>query len=676
MRCYVCNRQFNVPQLALMNGAENMNKRQVAISRRDELNHPPLALDENSRLCINCNRSIINEINLINADPTCLRLNVLTQTASQTCVICNAQNDIERLSLQCRVQVFIKRNIYIPDNVRSCRHHLDANGCFLNMLLLGLQFINRPYVIKGQQLQVFLQEMRNVSLNRGKGIDFDNLTDEEFESLSPINKNQFEELLTYCDPVFLYGNMRQVHRKDLLVFLCKMRQGLPDDFLKLIFDYPSRQCVSITIDYVRLSLLQRFVPDNIGLALTRQQFIEQHVTDFANELYNPVPEQRKAITVIDATYAYIHKSSNFRVLRQSYSLHKKRHLLKPSLIVAPDGFILSIIGPYFSDSHNNDAEILREEFQKDAGDLANWFQNGDIVLVDRGYRDAIPLLEYLGIDHRMPALLLPRERQLSTEDANSSRLVTKSRWIVEARNGHLRSVFKFLAQTLNLQYAKKLNSFYRIAGAILNRYHPVIFMQDATIQLAREMINRSIMPNVVKARVEVDNLIRRNGQWVPLNDQGLIDFPILNLNYLRDLTVGTYQVDLSSSYIQDKLIRDNDEQFQLDENVNEPGFLRIRLYSRFRNATKHQVFISYVANDEDDQDYDQNDVIQGYYCTCQSGARTLGTCAHVASVLWYLGHARHLQNIRYPDDSLLNTTLDAANRNDENNEVQIIDELF
>ncbi|KYN17586.1 hypothetical protein ALC57_10129 [Trachymyrmex cornetzi] len=552
-----------------MDGDENVNKRQIAITRRDEFDHPPLHLDDNSRLCINCNRSIIDEMAMIEADPTCVRLNVLTQTASQTCVICNVQNNVRRLSIQCRVQVFIETNIYIPDNVRSCENHLDENGFFSKILL---------------------------------------------PALPPISKQQFEELFTYCDPVLQNGKLRYVSRKDLLVFLCKMRQGLSDDFLKVIFDYPSRQTVTIA--------------------------------------------------VIDSTYAYIHKSNNFRVLRQSYSVHKHRHLVKPTLIVASDGYILTIFGPYFSDAQNNDAEILCQEFERDAETLQGWFQNGDIVLVDRGYRDAIPLLQRLGIDHKMPALLERGQRQLSTQDANDSRIVTKNRWVVEARNGHLRSVFKFLAQTINLQHTKNLNEFYCIAGAILNRYHPIIQMQNADPELAREMLQRSTTPNVVQARVEVDNLRLRNAQWRRLNYCDVADFPIFDLNYLKDLTVGIYQINLASSYIQDKLLRDNDEEFQLDQHFNEPGFLRIRLYSRFRNATRHQIFISYETDNRDDENaaHNLNEPINGYYCTCQSGARTLGTCAHVASVLWYLGFARHQENIKYPDMSLLNTVLDAADR--------------
>lgn len=269
----------------------------------------------------------------------------------------------------------------------------------------------------------------------------------------------------------------------------------------------------------------------------------------------------------------------------------------------------------------------------------------------------------------MPALVPPGQSQLSTEEANRTRLITKSRWIVESRNGHIRSIFKFFANTFNVQHAKYIGDFYRIAGAIINRYHPVIHMEGATAELAQQMLLRSENPNVVQARVEVDNLVRRNGQWRRLHHDDIQDFPVLDLNYLRDLTVGVYQVSLAPSYIQDKVVRENDEEFQLDEHVTEPGFLRVRVYSRFRNATKYQTFIAYNNIDDDEADNadhaDAYEHIIGYYCTCLSGARTLGTCAHVASILWYLGYARHQNNIRYPDESLLNTTLDTRNEQED-----------
>jgi hypothetical protein len=37
--------------------------------------------------------------------------------------------------------------------------------------------------------------------------------------------------------------------------------------------------------------------------------------------------------------------------------------------------------------------------------------------------------------------------------------------------------------------------------------------------------------------------------------------------------------------------------------------------------------------------------IEKWYCDCQNGARTLGACAHVTNVLWYLGIARYDNNL-------------------------------
>lgn len=39
--------------------------------------------------------------------------------------------------------------------------------------------------------------------------------------------------------------------------------------------------------------------------------------------------------------------------------------------------------------------------------------------------------------------------------------------------------------------------------------------------------------------------------------------------------------------------RDAQEEFQLDSLFDEQGFIKVRVFSRFRNATKHQIFIAY-----------------------------------------------------------------------------------
>jgi len=43
---------------------------------------------------------------------------------------------------------------------------------------------------------------------------------------------------------------------------------------------------------------------------------------------------------------------------------------------------------------------------------------------------------------RIPPLLKPGQNQFSAEEANEARIVTKTRWIVEARNGESTKIMK------------------------------------------------------------------------------------------------------------------------------------------------------------------------------------------------------------------------------------------
>lgn len=173
-------------------------------------------------------------------------------------------------------------------------------------------------------------------------------------------------------------------------------------------------------------MIQRFVPQNVGFnAIIRAEYIENHVPAFANELYNP--KNPKATSYIDGSYIMILKSTKFRVLRQSYCVHKDRHLLKLALVVAADGYILDIQESYFSDFRNNDAQMLCREYERDNSEMTQWYQGGDIFVIDRGYRDSIPLFEQNDFTYKMSALLGPNKSQLTTEEANQFRLATKTR---------------------------------------------------------------------------------------------------------------------------------------------------------------------------------------------------------------------------------------------------------
>ena len=87
-----------------------------------------------------------------------------------------------------------------------------------------------------------------------------------------------------------------------------------------MFGYNLRQRTSIVIETVKKSLNQRFNPENVGInTITRQNFIERHVTTFAKQLYNPEPQQLRSIVFCDGTYFEVDNSRNFQTQKMSYS---------------------------------------------------------------------------------------------------------------------------------------------------------------------------------------------------------------------------------------------------------------------------------------------------------------------------------------------------------------------
>lgn len=98
-----------------------------------------------------------------------------------------------------------------------------------------------------------------------------------------------------------------------------------------------------------------------------------------------------------------------------------------------------------------------------------------------------------------------------------------------------------------------MHEFYLISGAILNRYREPILMNGASVDFARNMLERARTVNHLKDKLELENLVRQRAIWYPLNTNLLQDFPILNINYLTELTVGIYQIELALAYIQDSM---------------------------------------------------------------------------------------------------------------------------
>ncbi|KAH9636744.1 hypothetical protein HF086_007642 [Spodoptera exigua] len=205
----------------------------------------------------------------------------------------------------------------------------------------------------------------------------------------------------------------------LAAYLMKLRTGDSDERMSALLQVP-RSTLERHMNMAREILNQDFVPRNVGI---------NHISrrNSSNGLYGG--EARSPIIIADGTYIYIEKSSNYLYQKKTYSLHKYRNLVKPFLFVCSDGYNIDILGPYSATT--SDADIINNEFGDESSALRQYFEPGDVFILDRGFRDSLPLLERCGYQVHVPLSPEDGESQLSTRDANKSRAVTMCRWVVE-----------------------------------------------------------------------------------------------------------------------------------------------------------------------------------------------------------------------------------------------------
>ncbi|XP_055997806.1 uncharacterized protein LOC125683246 [Ostrea edulis] len=561
------------------------------------------------------------------------------------CILC--KKPVPKLvvvSPECRTAVFVEHNILIPSGNRCCPVHLK-DGRFTNDAIHQLPtteqaFINRTTILS------LLQQMRFLCHRNEKShLDFDDLqtlTDADYMALLGLNKDNFQ---TVCDS--LKHQVKQTPsrslRKSVAIFLCKLKTGLSNQILSILFR-TSKSSLRRAAASVRKAMLTSFVPQSLGFAhITREEVINGHTRQLAQTLFGNI-EKNQAILVLDGTYIYTAKSNNFHYQRRSYSMHKGRPLVKPMVIVTTTGYFVSILGPYLADSKNNDASILHHIIKTNAENIRSWVSEDDIFIVDRGFRDALPLLADLGIQAEMPCFLEKGQRQMSTDDANISRLVTKVRWVVESSNARIKR-WRYLDKTLPTNQIPFIGDYVKIVCALSNRFSPPLNKSTEEDEAeAVKMLYLSKQVNNLKQTVEENCLNRRSIQWQAVHECDIQNFPTLDEEQLRDLTCGTYQLKLSRSYIQEHIEGECDIFFHKD---NE-RLLKVKIQSRHTSSKQYFVWIEYSEC-----------TVNAWYCTCRAGARVVGRCSHIAAIIWYLAKGRH-EGKRYGVRDWGEHVLDAA----------------
>lgn len=282
------------------------------------------------------------------------------------CLGCGEKKDLQRPSKQIRQYICKSKQIYIQENDRVCNYHARRENWKQIHFKTSSNFSNKII----DEMVSFLINMPVV--NSHSRIDI-GITNTQFEKI--LRELRFPE-----NPNKRQNQMIMAIR----LFIDRLRHGHTFEQMGRRYNMKRRN-IGKRIKWGRNMLLRNFVPNHLGHECRTRQWLIDHTTDLARLLYCN-GDSTKCVVVLDGTYTC--DTSNYSHQRKIYSGQKRRHLLKIMKVIAVDGSIIDCFGPF--PATLNDAKIIIKIFEQTSFD--NTLNAGDIILVDRGFRDAVQFL--------------------------------------------------------------------------------------------------------------------------------------------------------------------------------------------------------------------------------------------------------------------------------------------
>lgn len=284
------------------------------------------------------------------------------------------------------------------------------------------------------------------------------ISEEQLEVFTELN---WENLNTIKDMLISLRNSKSRSViQALIVFLFKLRAENSNKMIASILQLKNEHDVSDYSNSIIKSFEDDLLPLRFGInSLNRDDLIQNHTTEMSKKLFNV---NDNLFLICDGTYARHQKSTNNEYERKSFSGQKKVPLCKPFTLYTTDGYIVDMLGPYFA--NQNDAEILKSVIE-DSNSLRKFLKEGDIFVLDRGFRDIKDILEKENFRVLMPALKGKRKQLY-----NESRFVTKIRWAVESVHGVLKQKYRLLDHKIDNKLIPKIGSYFRIASFLNNTF--------------------------------------------------------------------------------------------------------------------------------------------------------------------------------------------------------------
>jgi len=394
-----------------------------------------------------------------------------TVKSDKSCVICKTTKSLIDIPEMAYVDTYITHNIMIPPGGKCCQEHIDKNtNKFTKKDLAKLEIVSDTVTLNEMDTKMTFDRIRTMcSLTIiDKFSSKSKLTDGECMTYTGYNKEEFSSILNDIK------SMRNTTNRDvpqaLATYLFWLRTGLPQTTIASILSLGSHQKVSDYCTQIRTALMKDFVHKNLGANYLTRNDWTQHKTLTAKELFN-VPDD-KLVLVADGTYIYTQKSRNNTLQRKQYSVHQHDSLVKPFVVCTTNGKIVDIYGLF--PATLNDATILGTILSaknQECVDLQKLIKPDDHIILDRGFKDIISTLQTTyGLHTHIPSCVPPKQKQLTWEQGNQSRFVTKCRWVVEAINAKLKTMFRANDHVhMNVTLPHTLDDL-KISAALINKF--------------------------------------------------------------------------------------------------------------------------------------------------------------------------------------------------------------
>lgn len=297
------------------------------------------------------------QCSLLKSDIVCLPVRYIA-SSHKYCSICHRCFGSKAsivMTDNIRLTTLIEHTIYLRPGVRCCDNHLNNYSLkpeALNMIKSNYapiaSIIVDDVINIIHELISYVKLTADTFIQKQSSISFDNplqYSDDDYYVLTGINKSNFD---TLCQQVEMRNTDNRSISMAIDCLLVKLRLGLSNQVIATLFSIDDRRTVGHIIESARKALMKYFVPSHLGFHhVSREAIIKYHTRPLAKQLLTNGSDA--AILVLDATYLYVQKSANNMLQRKLFSLHKHRPLIKPMMIVATDGYIVSAIGPYYAD---------------------------------------------------------------------------------------------------------------------------------------------------------------------------------------------------------------------------------------------------------------------------------------------------------------------------------------